>query len=91
MDTIIALSPLLLMFLLMWLFIIRPAQKRQKATANMQSELRRGDRIVTIGGLHGTVDAVDDTTIYITVADGTRMQFERQAIARVVDTAKTTV
>ena len=75
----------------MWLFIIRPAQKRQKATANMQSELRRGDRIVTIGGLHGTVDAVDDTTIYITVADGTRMQFERQAIARVVDTAKTTV
>ncbi|MGO1058975.1 preprotein translocase subunit YajC [Planococcus sp. FY231025] len=91
MDTIIALSPLLLMFLLMWLFIIRPAQKRQKATANMQSELRRGDRIVTIGGLHGTVDAVDDATIYITVADGTRMQFERQAIARVVDTAKTTV
>jgi preprotein translocase subunit YajC len=91
MDTIIALSPLLLMFLLMWLFIIRPAQKRQKATKNMQSELRRGDRIVTIGGLHGTVDAVDDATIYITVADGTRMQFERQAIARVVDTAKTTV
>ncbi|HSP21773.1 MAG TPA: preprotein translocase subunit YajC [Planococcus sp. (in: firmicutes)] len=91
MDTIIALSPLLLMFVLMWFFIIRPAQKRQKSTANMQSELRRGDRIVTIGGLHGTVDAVDDATIYITVADGTRMQFERQAIARVVDSAKTTI
>ena len=75
----------------MWFFIIRPAQKRQKSTANMQSELRRGDRIVTIGGLHGTVDAVDDATIYITVADGTRMQFERQAIARVVDQAKTTI
>ncbi|MDE0583631.1 MULTISPECIES: preprotein translocase subunit YajC [Planococcus] len=85
METLIALSPLLLMFLLMWLFIIRPAQKRQKTTANMQSELKRGDRIVTIGGLHGQVDAVDDTTIYITVADGTRMQFERQAIARVVE------
>ncbi|OHX54279.1 preprotein translocase subunit YajC [Planococcus salinarum] len=91
METLIALSPLLLMFVLMWFFIIRPAQKRQKTTANMQSELRRGDRIVTIGGLHGTVDAVDDATIYITVADGTRMQFERQAIARVVDQAKTTV
>jgi len=85
METLIALSPLLLMFLLMWLFIIRPAQKRQKATANMQSELKRGDRIVTIGGLHGQVDAVDDTTIYITVADGTRIQFERQAIARIVE------
>ncbi|ANU16958.1 preprotein translocase subunit YajC [Planococcus maritimus] len=85
METLIALSPLLLMFLLMWLFIIRPAQKRQKTTANMQSELKRGDRIVTIGGLHGQVDAVDDATIYITVADGTRMQFERQAIARIVE------
>ncbi|MGM0897171.1 MAG: preprotein translocase subunit YajC [Bacillota bacterium] len=85
METLIALSPLLLMFLLMWLFIIRPAQKRQKTTANMQSELKRGDRVVTIGGLHGQVDAVDDTTIYITVADGTRLQFERQAIARVVE------
>ena len=91
METLIALSPLLLMFVLMWFFIIRPAQKRQKTTKNMQSELRRGDRVVTIGGLHGTVDAVDDATIYITVADGTRMQFERQAIARVVDSAKTTV
>ena len=85
METLIELSPLLLMFLLMWLFIIRPAQKRQKTTANMQSELKRGDRIVTIGGLHGQVDAVDDSTIYITVADGTRMQFERQAIARIVE------
>lgn len=91
MDTLIALSPLLLMFLLMWFFIIRPAQKRQKSTANMQSELRRGDRVVTIGGLHGLVDAVDDATVYITVADGTRLQFERQAIARVVDSAKATV
>ncbi|MGI2326487.1 preprotein translocase subunit YajC [Planococcus sp. YIM B11945] len=91
MDTLIALSPLLLMFLLMWFFIIRPAQKRQKATANMQSEIKRGDQIVTIGGLHGTVDAVDDATIYIKVADGTRLQFERQAIARVVDSAKSTI
>ncbi|KOF11813.1 preprotein translocase subunit YajC [Planococcus glaciei] len=91
MDTLVALSPLILMFLLMWFFIIRPAQKRQKATANMQSELRRGDRVVTIGGLHGQVDAVDDTTVYLTVSDGTRLQFERQAIARVVDSAKTTV
>ena len=91
MDTLIALSPLLLMFLLMWFFIIRPAQKRQKATKNMQTELRRGDRIVTIGGLHGLVDAVDDATIYITVADGTRMQFERQSVARVLESAKSTI
>lgn len=85
MESVLALAPLLLMFLLMWALIIRPAQKRQKTTAKMQSELQRGDRVVTVGGLHGTVDALDDTTIYLTVADGTRMQFERQAIARVVE------
>jgi len=89
MDTIVALSPLLLMFVLMWFFIIRPAQKRQKQTAQMQTGIKRGDQIVTIGGLHGQVDAVDDTTVYIKVADGTRLQFERQAIARVVESAKT--
>lgn len=85
METLFALAPLLLMFVLMWALIIRPAQKRQKTTAKMQADLQRGDRVVTVGGLHGTVDALDDTTIYLTVADGTRMQFERQAIARVVD------
>lgn len=69
----------------MWLLIIRPAQKRQRTTAKMQTELKRGDRVVTVGGLHGTVDALDDATVYLTVADGTRMQFERQAIARVVE------
>ncbi|AQQ52911.1 preprotein translocase subunit YajC [Planococcus lenghuensis] len=85
METLFALAPLLLMFVLMWALIIRPAQKRQKTTAKMQSDLQRGDRVVTVGGLHGSVDALDDTTVYLTVADGTRMQFERQAIARVVD------
>jgi len=85
MDTLVGLSPIILMFVVMWFFIIRPAQKRQKTTASMQSSLKRGDRIVTVGGLHGTVDAVDDATVFLTIADGTRMQFERAAVARVLD------
>jgi preprotein translocase subunit YajC len=85
MDTLIGLSPIILMFVVMWFFIIRPAQKRQKTTASMQSSLKRGDRIVTVGGLHASVDAVDDSTVFVTIADGTRLQFERAAIARVLD------
>ncbi len=85
METLLGLSPIILMFVVMWFFIIRPAQKRQKTTASMQSSLKRGDRIVTVGGLHGLVDAVDESTVFVTVADGTRLQFERAAIARVVD------
>jgi preprotein translocase subunit YajC len=85
MDTLLGLSPIILMFVVMWFFIIRPAQKRQKTTASMQSSLKRGDRIVTVGGIHGSVDAVDEATVFVTVADGTRLQFERAAIARIVD------
>lgn len=82
---LLGLLPIVLMFVVMWFFIIRPAQKRQKSTASMQTSLKRGDRIVTVGGLHGAIDAVDDATVFLTIADGTRMQFERAAIARVVD------
>ncbi|MEK4486583.1 preprotein translocase subunit YajC [Psychrobacillus sp. FSL H8-0484] len=84
MDSLVGLLPIIAMFAVMWFFIIRPAQKRQKNTASMQNSLKRGDQIITVGGLHGKIDAVDDQTIFITVADGTRLQFERVAVGRVV-------
>ncbi|MBM7706644.1 preprotein translocase subunit YajC [Chryseomicrobium aureum] len=85
METLIGLLPIIAMFAVMWFFIIRPAQKRQKATATMQNNLKRGDQVITVGGLHGTIDALDDTTVFVTVADGTRLQFEKVAIGRVVE------
>ncbi len=81
---LVGLLPIIAMFVVMWFFIIRPAQKRQKTTTEMQSNLKRGDHIITVGGLHGKVDAVDDQTIFVVVADGTRLQFERVAVGRVV-------
>ncbi len=50
----------------------------------MQSSLKRGDRVVTIGGLHGEIDAIEDAAIYILVDGNTRLKFERQAIGRVI-------
>ncbi|WP_313891738.1 preprotein translocase subunit YajC [Psychrobacillus sp.] len=84
MDTLVGLLPIIAMFAVMWFFIIRPAQKRQKSTASMQNNLKRGDQIITVGGLHGKIDAVDDATIFVVVADGTRLQFERVAVGRVI-------
>ncbi|MFJ7971217.1 preprotein translocase subunit YajC [Psychrobacillus sp. NPDC096389] len=81
---LVGLLPIVAMFAVMWFFIIRPAQKRQKNTASMQNNLKRGDQIITVGGLHGKIDAVDDQTIFVVVADGTRLQFERVAVGRVV-------
>lgn len=83
-DILVQLLPFIAMFAIMWFLLIRPAQKRQKETRAMQDALQRGDDIITIGGIHGTVDAVDETTVFVKVADGTTLRFERQAVGRVV-------
>ncbi|MDM5334639.1 preprotein translocase subunit YajC [Ureibacillus composti] len=84
MDTIVSLLPIIIMFVAMWFILIRPAQKRQKTTAQMQNNLKKGDRVVTIGGLHGEVDAIEDAAVYVLVDGKTRLKFERQAIGRVI-------
>ena len=83
MEGLIQFLPIIVMFIAMWFILIRPAQKRQKATLQMQSNLKRGDKVVTVGGLHGEVDAIEDTVVYILVDGNTRLKFERQAIGRV--------
>lgn len=83
MEGLIQFLPIIVMFIAMWFILIRPAQKRQKATQQMQGNLKRGDKVVTVGGLHGEVDAIEDTVVYILVDGNTRLKFERQAIGRV--------
>ena len=60
MDLLGTLGPIILMFVLFYFLLIRPQQKKQKAVQKMQNELKKGDKIVTIGGLHGIVDSVDE-------------------------------
>lgn len=85
MEGLLGLWPFLAMFVIMWFLLIRPAQKRQKQTKTMQSSLKRGDEVVTIGGIHGKIDAVDEATIYVTVADGAILRFDKQAVGRVLE------
>ena len=77
-------GPLILMFVLFYFLLIRPQQKRQKAVQNMQSELKKGDRVVTIGGLHGFVDSLDEDKVVIRCGDGSRLTYDRAAIRDVV-------
>ncbi|WP_210366774.1 preprotein translocase subunit YajC [Bacillus sp. REN3] len=79
--------PLLLMFVLFYFLLIRPQQKRQKAVQQMQSDLQKGDKVVTIGGLHGIVDALDEGTVVIKCGDGSRLTYDRAAIRDVVESA----
>jgi len=78
--------PLLLIVLLfgvMYFMMIRPQQKRRREAQAMQSALGPGDEIVTIGGLHGTVVAVDDDVVTLEIAPGVTARYSRPAIARV--------
>ncbi|MED3562168.1 preprotein translocase subunit YajC [Bacillus xiapuensis] len=81
--------PLILMFVLFYFLLIRPQQKRQKNVQNMQGSLKKGDKIVTIGGLHGFIDSIDDNKVVIKCGDGSRLTYDRSAIREVTEQSKT--
>jgi preprotein translocase subunit YajC len=66
----------------MYFLMIRPQTKRRRDAQAMQSQLAPGDEIVTIGGLYGTVTAVDDETLTLEVAPGVEMRYARGAVGR---------
>ena len=80
MEMLGTIGPLILMFVIFYFLLIRPQQKRQKAVATMQNELKKGDKIVTIGGLHGIIDAVDEGKIVVKCGDGSRLTYDRAAV-----------
>lgn len=70
-----------------YFLIIRPQQKKQKETEQMLSSIRKGDRVLTSGGLFGTVigKGAKDDVVVLKVADDVKMEFSRQAIVQVVE------
>ena len=75
--------PFIAIILIFYLLIIRPQNKKRKETEKMLSALKKGDKIVTIGGLYGTIHLVKDTTVVIKVDDNVKLEFLRSAISSV--------
>jgi preprotein translocase subunit YajC len=71
-------------FLIFYFMIIRPQQKRAKEREKMLSNVQKGDKVVTSGGLHGTVAGLDEKTVLLDVGDKVKLKFERSAIATIV-------
>jgi preprotein translocase subunit YajC len=70
------------MILVFWLFMIRPQAKKQKLAKKFQEDMQKGDKIVTIAGIHGTVNRVnDDGTIMLETSPGSYMKIEKSAIS----------
>jgi preprotein translocase subunit YajC len=78
------LLPLLLMLIIMYFFLFRPQQQKMKAHRAMIANVKRGDTVVTSGGIIGKVTKVkDENTVEVEIADNTRIQLVRQTIAEV--------
>jgi preprotein translocase subunit YajC len=70
------------MILVFWLFMIRPQAKKAKLAKKFQEEMQKGDKIVTIAGIHGTVNKVnDDGTIMIETSPGSYLKIEKSAVS----------
>jgi preprotein translocase subunit YajC len=84
-NPFIQLVPLVLIFVVFYFFMIRPQQKKQKDREKVLDDIKRGDRVVTIGGIHGTVAGIDTEkkTVLVQVADNMKIKFERSAIANI--------
>jgi len=81
---IVQLLPFILIFVVMWFLIFRPQQKRVKEHREMVASLRRGDTVVTSGGLVGKISkVVDDREIQVEIAEGIRVRVVRSMVAEV--------
>jgi preprotein translocase subunit YajC len=83
-----AVLPFIVMFALLYFLIIRPQQKKQKERNAMLRSLQKGDRVVTIGGLHGTIESLTDDKVVLKVNDVTKLTFDRGAVNSVIARAE---
>ena len=78
-----SLLPIIAIIAIFYFLIIRPQNKKRKETEKMHASLKKGDRIVTIGGLYGTIHSVKDTTVIIKADDNVKLEFLRSAISSI--------
>jgi len=73
-----------LIFVIFYFFLIRPQQKKQKEREKLLASVKKGDKIVTVGGLHGTVVGLEEKHVLVQVADNVKLKFEKSAVSTVV-------
>ena len=73
---------LALIFVVMWLFMIRPQQKRQKELNNFRNSLSKGDKVVTVGGIYGTVIEVTDNKVLLEIDTDVRIKVDKASLVK---------
>ncbi len=76
-----------LIFVIFYFLIIRPQQRRQKEREKLLGALEKGDKVVTSGGLHGTIAGLEEKTVLLQIADGVKVKVDRASIGQVLKEA----
>ncbi|MDR2304679.1 MAG: preprotein translocase subunit YajC [Treponema sp.] len=82
-SIVTSLIPFAAIIAIFYFLIIRPQNKKQKETQRMLEALKKGDKIVTIGGVHGTIQSVKDKTVIVRVDENVKMEFSRSAVSSI--------
>lgn len=73
---------LALIFVIMWFFMIRPQRKQQKELEKFRNSLKRGDKVVTIGGIYGVVDEIKERQVIIKVDGDTKLKVDKNSLVK---------
>ena len=73
---------LALIFVVMWLFMIRPQQKRQKELNNFRDNLKKGDKVVTVGGIYGTILEVNDNKVMLEIDKDVKIKVDKASLVK---------
>lgn len=83
-NPILSFLPIILMFVVFYFLLIRPQSKRQKEVEKMRTELKKGDHIITNGGIHGTIEGIkDNDVLLIKTGTDTKIHVSRSAVATI--------
>ena len=77
-----SLLPILLIIVVFWLFFIRPQSKKAKEQQKFRDELKKGDKVVTIGGFHGKITEVKENTVMVSLAPEIVVEIEKSALVQ---------
>lgn len=81
-NPLVSLLPLVLIIVVFYFFMIRPQMKRQKELTNYRNTLKKGDKIITTGGIFGKIAEVDEKAIIIEVEDKVRLRVDKNAVLK---------
>lgn len=85
-----SLLPFLLIIVVFYFLILRPQQKRQKERAKLLDSVKKGDKVVTAGGIHGVIEGVEDKTILVKIAENVKVKCEKSSVTTIVGLTDTT-